>query len=93
MSQLKHLPIQKLKIDQSFIHDIPRNSNDAAITRSIIALGHALDLIVLAEGVENKAQMEFLKQEKCDALQGYFLGTPVTAEDFEVILQNHHTSD
>jgi diguanylate cyclase (GGDEF)-like protein/PAS domain S-box-containing protein len=91
MSQLKNLPIQKLKIDQSFIRDITRNANDAAIMRSIIALGHSLDLTVLAEGVENKAQMEILKWEKCDALQGYLLGKPVSAEAFEAILLSHNT--
>ncbi|MEW8221323.1 MAG: EAL domain-containing protein [Candidatus Thiodiazotropha taylori] len=86
MSQLKHLPIQKLKIDRSFIKDIPDDPNDVAITRSIIALGHALELKVLAEGVETSAQMEFLKKEKCDFLQGYYLSKPVTAEGFEAIL-------
>lgn len=86
MSQLKNLPIQKLKIDRSFISDIPRSSNDVAITRSIIAIGHALELKVTAEGVETEEQMEFLKGEKCDALQGYYLGRPVAAEDFEKIL-------
>ncbi|MCU7846013.1 MAG: EAL domain-containing protein [Candidatus Thiodiazotropha sp. (ex Monitilora ramsayi)] len=88
MSQLKHLPIQKLKIDRSFIRDIPGDPNDVAITRSIIALGHALELKVLAEGVETEEQMEFLKREKCDALQGYYLGRPITAEGFEAILNN-----
>jgi diguanylate cyclase (GGDEF)-like protein/PAS domain S-box-containing protein len=87
MSQLKNLPIQKLKIDRSFISDIPRSSNDVAITRSIIAIGHALELKVTAEGVETEEQMEFLKSEKCDALQGYHLGRPVSAEKFEKILQ------
>ena len=86
MSQLKHLPIQKLKIDRSFIKDIPEDPNDVAITRSIIALGHALELKVLAEGVETEEQMEFLKREKCDALQGYYLSRPVTAEAFEAVL-------
>jgi diguanylate cyclase (GGDEF)-like protein/PAS domain S-box-containing protein len=86
MSQLKHLPIQKLKIDRSFIREIPNNQNDAAITRSIIALGHALDLTVLAEGVESRQQLEFLKKEKCDAMQGYFLARPMSTEDFEAFL-------
>ncbi len=86
MSQLKHLPIQKLKIDRSFIREIPNNQNDAAITRSIIALGHALDLTVLAEGVETRQQLEFLKQEQCDAIQGFFLARPMSTEDFEAFL-------
>jgi diguanylate cyclase (GGDEF)-like protein len=88
MSQLKHLPIQKLKIDRSFIRDIPDDPNDAAVARSIIALGHALELEVLAEGVETEEQMEFLKKEKCDALQGYFLARPVNAKAFEEIISN-----
>ncbi|MCU7810513.1 MAG: EAL domain-containing protein, partial [Candidatus Thiodiazotropha sp. (ex Notomyrtea botanica)] len=87
MSQLKHLPIQKLKIDRSFIRDIPDDPNDAAITRSIIALGHAMDLKVLAEGVETEKQRDFLKKENCDALQGYYLGRPVTADVFETLLK------
>jgi diguanylate cyclase (GGDEF)-like protein/PAS domain S-box-containing protein len=87
MSQLKNLPIQKLKIDRSFISDIPRSSNDVAITRSIIAIGHALELKVTAEGVETEDQMAFLKRENCDSVQGYYLGRPVSAEDFEKILQ------
>lgn len=86
MSQLKNLPIQKLKIDQSFISDIPRSSNDVAIARSIIAIGHALELKVTAEGVETEEQTEFLKSENCDVLQGYYLGRPVSAEEFEKIL-------
>jgi diguanylate cyclase (GGDEF)-like protein/PAS domain S-box-containing protein len=90
MSQLKHLPIQKLKIDRSFTRDIPGDPNDVAIIRSIIALGHALELKVLAEGVENEAQMEFLKREQCDALQGYYLGRPLSADEFEVILHKFH---
>lgn len=61
--------------------------NDAAITRSIIALGHAMDLTVLAEGVETEEQRDFLKKENCDALQGYYLGRPVTADVFETILK------
>jgi EAL domain-containing protein (putative c-di-GMP-specific phosphodiesterase class I) len=86
MSQLKHLPIQKLKIDKSFIRDIPGDPNDVAITRSIIALAHALELNVLAEGVETEQQMAFLKSEKCDELQGYYLGRPVDVECFETLL-------
>ena len=86
MSQLKHLPIQKLKIDRSFIRDIPGDPNDVAITRSIIALGHALELKVLAEGVETEDQMQFLKRAKCDALQGYLFARPVTAEKLENLL-------
>jgi diguanylate cyclase (GGDEF)-like protein/PAS domain S-box-containing protein len=87
MSQLKHLPIQKLKIDRSFIRDTPDDPNDVAITRSIIALGHALELKVIAEGVETEEQISFLKSEKCDALQGYFLGRPVSTGKFEAILE------
>ncbi|MCG8050501.1 MAG: EAL domain-containing protein [Candidatus Thiodiazotropha endolucinida] len=92
MSQLKHLPIQKLKIDKSFVRDIPQDKNDVAITRSIIALGHALDLKVLAEGVETKEQVDFLRDEHCDELQGYFTGKPVSASDFEKILVSSNST-
>lgn len=88
LAQLKTLPISKLKIDKSFILDIPHDANDETITRTIIAMGHNLGLKVVAEGVETQAQMDFLKKEQCDFLQGYLLATPVSADQFIKYLQS-----
>ncbi|OOZ36388.1 hypothetical protein BOW51_07325 [Solemya velesiana gill symbiont] len=94
LNYLKKFPIDRLKIDKSFIDDIPGSSNDAAICCAIVALGHSLNLRVLAEGVENKQQMEFLRKENCDEMQGYLLSKPVSGKEvIEMIRQEFwHTS-
>jgi len=86
LSQLKHLPIDKLKIDCSFVRNIPDDADNAAIARSIIALGHSLDLIVIAEGVETRDQEAFLKDLGCDVFQGFLYSRPVPAQDFAELL-------
>lgn len=73
---LKRLPLDQLKIDQSFVRDLLRNPNDAAIARTIVTLGHSLNMEVMAEGVESAAQCDFLTGIGCDAFQGYFFGRP-----------------
>ena len=83
LKYLKRLPIQRLKIDQSFVRDIPADQNDKAIARAIIALSNSLQLRVIAEGIETEAQRDFLLSEGCHCGQGYFFGKPVAAEDFE----------
>lgn len=82
LSYLKNLPVNKLKVDQSFVRDIETDQSDAAIVRSIISLGHRLDLKVIAEGVENIAQLDFLRIRGCDEVQGYYFSRPLGAEDF-----------
>lgn len=77
LNYLKRFPIDILKIDRSFVHDLQTNPNDAAITAAIVAMGHQLKLKVVAEGVENRAQLAFLKGCKCDYYQGYFFSAPV----------------
>jgi diguanylate cyclase (GGDEF)-like protein/PAS domain S-box-containing protein len=80
LARLKRLPVHKLKLDQSFVRGLPHDHDDATITRAVIALGHNLGLKVLAEGIEQPQQMEFLRQLGCDQGQGYYLGRPQPAE-------------
>ena len=80
LAYLKRFPLDVLKIDAAFIHDLPADTNDAAITRASISLGHSLGLEVLAEGVETAGQADFLREAGCDIAQGYFMGRPVAAE-------------
>lgn len=79
MSYLKRFPIRNLKIDRSFIHDIPGDSDDVAITRAIIALGKSLKINLIAEGVETPAQLEFLRSNDCTQAQGFLLSKPLPA--------------
>ncbi len=87
LSYLKRLPIDELKIDQSFVRDIPGDEDDEAIVRSIISLSKSLNLKVIAEGVESKAQQAFLLAEQCENIQGYLIHKPMTAEAMTGILQ------
>ena len=80
LSSIKHFPLDVLKIDQSFIKDVVTDSHDAAIIKAIVALGHGLNLKVIAEGVETKEQLEFLLSIDCDIIQGYLFSRPITAE-------------
>ena len=82
LSHLKRLPIDKLKIDRSFITDLPDDTDAAAITRAVIAMGQSLGLKVLAEGVETEAQRDFVLREGCMVAQGYLFGRPVPADEF-----------
>jgi EAL domain-containing protein (putative c-di-GMP-specific phosphodiesterase class I) len=81
MSSLKYLPIRRLKIDQSFVRDIPDDQNDCAISSAILALGRQLNMQVIAEGVETVEQVKFLSALGCDELQGYYLSRPVAPQE------------
>ena len=80
LSYLKRLPVDKLKIDRSFIADIPADEDGNAIVAAILGLAHTLDIQVVAEGVETEAQMEFLREYHCDFIQGYLVGKPMDAD-------------
>jgi EAL domain-containing protein (putative c-di-GMP-specific phosphodiesterase class I) len=82
LSYLKRFPIQKVKIDQSFISDLENDEDSKSIARAIIQMGHSLGLDVLAEGVETQAQLQYLHDEKCDYVQGYYTGRPMPANEF-----------
>ncbi|MCP4343204.1 MAG: EAL domain-containing protein [Desulfobulbaceae bacterium] len=87
LSYLKQFPIDRLKIDRSFIKAITSDSNDQAIASAVIAMAESMKLQVTAEGVETTGQMQFLQQEKCDEAQGYHISRPMTAEAAEQFLQ------
>ncbi len=87
LSHLKRLPLDKLKIDQSFVHDLPYDEDDAVITRTIRALGHNLGLTVVAGGVESERQHAFLREIGCDEAQGYHYGKPFPAGEFTALLR------
>ncbi len=89
LAYLKKLPISELKIDQSFVRDIPHNEDDKMITSAIIALAKSLSLEVVAEGVENEQQLAFLRQHGCDIVQGYFYSRPLPPEEFSQFVRHY----
>jgi diguanylate cyclase (GGDEF)-like protein len=89
LSYLKKFPIHRLKIDRSFIMNAPGDKDDAAITRTIINLGHSLDLKVIAEGVETAEQVDFLTENGCDEFQGYYYSKPLAPQDFYTFVRSY----
>jgi len=89
LAQIKHFPVDTLKVDRSFIRNIPQDAEDKAITEAIIAMGKTLSLTVVAEGVETLEQMDFLKDHSCDEMQGYYFSKPIVPEQFADLLRKH----
>lgn len=87
LNYLKRFPLDKLKIDRSFVKDIPLDMDDAAITQAIIGMAHSLRLRVIAEGAETQDQLMFLRSQHCDEIQGYYFSKPLPAGDFTRLLQ------
>jgi predicted signal transduction protein with EAL and GGDEF domain len=87
LSALQRFPIERLKIDRSFVSGVDENTNDQALTSAIVALAKRLDLMVVAEGVETEAQARFLMDLGCDELQGYLFSRPLPPDDFRVFLE------
>ncbi len=88
LSHLKRLPVNKLKIDRSFVRDINRDMEDAALVQAIIAMGQSLDLKLIAEGVENSSHEIFLEAQGCDIVQGYYYSRPIPASELDLFLDN-----
>ena len=86
LAYLNRFPIDTVKIDRSFIRNVPDSHSDTQITSAVIALGHSLGLSVIAEGAETQKQIDFLRQEGCDEVQGYFFSRPIPAADVEAFL-------
>jgi len=92
LAQIKRFPIDTLKVDRSFIRELPRDTEDSAIAEAIIAMGKTLSLTVVAEGVETEEQERFLRERACDEMQGYYFSKPVVPDEFEKLLRKHLSS-
>ncbi|WP_394391655.1 EAL domain-containing protein [Shewanella woodyi] len=86
LSYLKHLPINTLKIDQSFVQGLPHDGYDAAIVETTMVMAHHLGLTVVAEGVENRVQLAFLKKQQCHLYQGFLFSQPLNVDRFSELI-------
>lgn len=90
LSYLKKFPVDKLKIDRSFIMNLPKENDENALVKAIIAMGHSLELEIIAEGVETEEQLDFLKQLGCNTVQGYYYSHPLNGDDFIKFVRENH---
>jgi diguanylate cyclase (GGDEF)-like protein/PAS domain S-box-containing protein len=93
LSYLKQLPVDYIKIDRSFVRDVPRDKDDCTIVRAIVTMTHSLGLRVVAEGVETEEQLQFLRNEGCDISQGYLISRPVPLDQLRVWLNSRNIED
>lgn len=89
LAQLKSFPVDTIKVDRSFIRDLPQSPNDRAITEAIIGVGKSLSLNVVAEGVETPEQLQYLRDSACNEMQGFYFSRPVDADAFADLLRQH----
>lgn len=87
LAYLKRFPVDSVKVDRSFIKDIPEDPNDTAIAHTIVAMAHTLGLKVIAEGVDSATQLQTLQNFDCDEYQGYYFSKAIPAKDFLALLQ------
>jgi len=85
LSYLTKLPIDTLKVDRSFVRNVPDNENDAEVTQAVVALSHALRLMVVAEGIETETQLHFLRSLGCHRAQGFYFSRPVVAKEISAL--------
>ena len=90
LSYLRRYSIDTLKVDRSFVHDVPGDADDCALATAIIVLAQSLKLDVIAEGVETEAQRDFLQERGCQVMQGYLFSRPVPAEEIPHLLEIHN---
>jgi diguanylate cyclase len=86
LSYLKRFPIDILKIDQSFVRDLTTDTDDASIVRAVISMGESLHMLVVAEGVETREQLNFLREHACPEGQGFYFSHPVVAAEFSQLM-------
>jgi EAL domain-containing protein (putative c-di-GMP-specific phosphodiesterase class I) len=93
LSYLKDFPVDHLKIDRAFVQNLPYSRSEANIARHIVELAHALDLRVIAEGVEREDQLQFLREVGCDEIQGFYFSKPLPAEEMTLLLEQNRTAE
>jgi EAL domain-containing protein (putative c-di-GMP-specific phosphodiesterase class I) len=93
LSYLQNFPFDVLKIDRCFVQNIEQNPKNAVITSALIKMAHQLNLKVVAEGVETKAELKFLASQHCDEIQGYFFSPPIPVDKFEQLIQENKQLD
>jgi EAL domain-containing protein (putative c-di-GMP-specific phosphodiesterase class I) len=91
LSCLRSLPVDALKIDQSFVRELPANADDASIVKAMITMGRSLRLRVVAEGIETRSQLAFLSAHNCPEGQGYYFSRPVSADECSILLRRRFT--